>query len=58
MRKLKLKRWVQVLLIIVGFISIILLAGDCENDSVFYMSKIIGLILFYSASNLLYKYGG
>ena len=58
MKKVKLRRWLKILLIFIVFISIILLAGDCEDNTVFYTSKIIGLLLFISASDLLYCYGG
>lgn len=58
MKRIKLKKWVQVLLIIVVFVSVIILAGECEDDLTFYVSKIIGLIAFIGASELLYSYGG
>lgn len=58
MKKVIIKKWVKVLLIILMFISVILLAGDCESDKLFYLTKIISLIIFIITSNLLLKYGG
>lgn len=58
MKKIKLKKWVQVLLMIVVLVSVIILAGECDDDFTFYVSKLIALIVFIGASDLLYCYGG
>lgn len=57
-KRIILKKWVKVLLTIVMLFSIMILAGECENDTIFYLSKLIGIIVFILTSKLLLKYGG
>lgn len=56
MKKLKLKKWVEDLLIIVQVIIIILMAGDCESTLYFVISKLILMIVFLIDHSILSKY--
>lgn len=56
--KRKLRPWVVNLLIIFNFISVCLLAGDCESDRLFIIKTIACLSVFMFNSYTLYKLGG
>lgn len=57
MKKLKLKKWVNNLLIAIAFISVMVISGECEKDLMFLIKSIIGTLIFSSCSFLLIKYG-
>ena len=57
MKKLKFKKWVCDLLIIICFISVMVISGECEKDLLFFVKGIVGIIVFSSCSLLLMKYG-
>ena len=58
MKKRKLRPWVVNLLIIVNFMSVCLLSGDCESDRLFIIKTIACLSVFLFTSYTLYKLGG
>ena len=57
MKKRVLKKWVENLLIIILILSILILAGECNNNIIFVGSKFIALIFGIISGNILYKYG-
>lgn len=56
--KRKLRPWVVHLLIIVNFISVCLLSGECDSDRLFIIKTIACLSVFLFSSYTLYKLGG
>ena len=56
--KRKLKPWVVNLLIIINFISVCWLFGECESDRLFIIKSIVCLSIFLFNSYTLYKLGG
>lgn len=56
--KRKLKPWVVNLLIIINFISVCLLFGECESDRLFIIKSMVCLSIFLFNSYTLYKLGG
>ena len=57
MKKLIFKKWVVNVLAIICFISILIMASDCENIKVFVISHIVALAVLTICSLLLKKYG-
>lgn len=57
MKNLKLKKWVSNSLVIIAFISVMVISGECEKDLMFLIKSIIGTLIFSSCSFLLIKYG-
>ena len=58
MKKRKLRPWVVHLLILVNFISVCLLFGECDSDRLFIIKTIVCLSIFLFNSYTLYKLGG
>lgn len=56
--KKKLKPWVVNLLIIINFIMVCLICGECDNFVLFVIKMIACLIIFIFNSYMLYFYGG
>lgn len=56
--KRKLRPWVVHLLILVNFISVCLLFGECDSDRLFIIKTIVCLAIFLFNSYTLYKLGG
>ena len=56
--KRKLRPWVVHLLIIINFLSVCVLSGECESDKLFIIKTIVCLIIFMFNSYTLYKLGG
>ena len=54
---MKFKRWVSDLLIIIAFISVMVISGECEKDLLFFVKGIAGITIFSGCSLLLMKYG-
>ena len=57
MKKLRFKRWVNDLLIIIAFISVMVISGECEKDLLFFIKGIVGITIFSLCSLGLIKYG-
>ena len=57
MKKMKLRKWVQALLMIIGAVAIIVLASDCESTMIFIISHIIGAIVLLGIAKILFEYG-
>ena len=58
MKNKKLRPWVVNLLIIINFICICLLCGECESFKLFIFKTIACLTIFIFNSYTLYKLGG
>ncbi len=56
MKKIYLKKWVEVAIIFIQVILFMILAGDCDDLKIFIVSKIIALIIFVINSKILFKY--
>ena len=56
MKKVYLKRWVEVVLIIIQFLLVMIMAGDCDNLKVFIISKVIALFIFVIIHIIMTKY--
>lgn len=56
--KRKLKPWVVHLLILINFISVCVMSGDCESTRLFIIKTIVCLSIFMFNSYTLYKLGG
>lgn len=58
MKNKKLRPWIVNLLIIINFLSVCLLCGECDNFVLFIIKMIACLIIFIFNSYMLYFYGG
>ena len=56
MKKIYLKNWVEVVIIIIQFILFMILGSECDDLKIFITSKIIALCLFLINHYILYKY--
>lgn len=56
--KRKLKPWVVNLLILINFISVCVMSGDCESTRLFIIKTIVCLSIFMFNSYTIYKLGG
>lgn len=50
-----LKKWLVNLLLLINAIALLILASDCESNSMFIYSKVISAFVFIANSLLLYK---
>lgn len=56
MKKIYLKRWVEVVIVSIQFILFMILGSECDDLKIFIVSKIIALIIFVINSAILFKY--
>lgn len=56
MKKIYLKKWVEVVIVFIQVILFMTLAGDCDNITTFIVSKLIILILIYVNHIIIKKY--
>lgn len=56
--KRRLRPWVVNFLIIINFISVCLLFGECDSDRLFIIKTVVCLSVFLFNSYTLYKLGG
>lgn len=56
MKKIYLKKWVEVVIIFIQVILFMILSSDCDDLKIFSVSKIIVLIIFVINSKILFKY--
>ena len=56
MKKLRLKRWVKVVLMVIAVISGLVMMSDCEETTFFIVSHLIALGIFTLSCCLLSKY--
>ena len=56
MKKIYLKKWVEVVIVFIQVILFMTLAGDCDNITTFIISKLIILILIYVNHIIIKKY--
>lgn len=54
---MKLRKWVQALLMIIGAVAIMVLMSDCESTMLFIVSHIIGAIVLLGVAMILLEYG-
>lgn len=54
---MKLKKWVENLLIMIIFIAILVIASDCKSTLIFVLSKLVALVVIVTNAMLLEKYG-
>lgn len=52
----KFKQWVVNTLIVINFITIMFMSGECEDMTLFISSKLIALVIFAFNNYLLFKY--
>lgn len=56
--KRKLKPWVVNLLILISFISVCVMSGECSSTRLFIIKSIVCLSIFMFNSYTIYKIGG
>lgn len=56
MKKIYLKKWVEVVIIFIQVILFMILGSECEDLKVFIISKLVALTLFIINSMILFKY--
>ena len=56
MKKIYLKKWVEVAIIFIQAILFMTLAGECDDLKIFIVSKIIALVIFFVNHLILVKY--
>ena len=56
MKKIYLKKWVEVVIIFMQVILFMVLGSECEDLKVFIISKLVALTLFIINSMILFKY--
>lgn len=56
-KRLYIKNWIQVLLIIINVIAILIMGSDCEDLNLFITSHLLAGLVFGINSLILLKYG-
>lgn len=54
---MKLKKWSNNLLLFISLILIFILASECDNTLIFFISKLASCLGLLICGNLLFKYG-
>ena len=57
MKKYRFKKWVNYLLGIIAFLSLMVMGSDCDNLIVFIYTHLIAVGVFGLTTSLLIKYG-
>lgn len=57
MKKVYLKKWVEVVLVLLLIGAMLVLGGECNNFTVFVASKVIAIIIIFWIIYILIKYG-
>lgn len=57
MKKLVFRKWINTILLIVLFVSVLFMASDCEDTKLFIIVHIIATTTFITSAVLLTKYG-
>lgn len=57
MKKVYLKKWVEVVLVLLLIGAMLVLGGECSNFTVFVASKVIAIIIIFWIIYILIKYG-
>lgn len=55
-KKVILKKWVEYILLIIQFILILILGAESDNFTIFLISKLIALAIFFVNHLILVKY--
>ena len=58
MKKLRLRRWVKVVLLSISIISLFIMASDCEDMAKFVIGHLIACGTFSLSTSILIKFGG
>ena len=56
MKKRYLKKWVEYVLLTIQFMLILIIGGESDNLSIFTISKLIALVIFFVNHLILVKY--
>ena len=56
MRKMRLKRWVEVVLGVIAFMAFCVMCSECDDMAIFVISKIIAVIVFGVSTGILNEY--
>ena len=56
MKRTIVKDWVAYTLVVINILLLMFMAGDCEDMTIFVVSKIIALVLFVFNSFIIVKY--
>lgn len=54
---MKLRKWVEYLLAIIGILMFMLLGSECDNLYIFFISKVIALTIIIFNTYVIEKYG-
>lgn len=54
---MKLRKWVEYLLAIIGILMFMSLGSDCDNLFIFFISKVIALAIIIFNAYVIEKYG-
>ena len=57
MKRLVFKKWVNWLIVGVMVLAVMSLTGECENTTMFIVSKVVSLVVVYTTGKLLARYG-
>lgn len=57
MKKVYLKKWVEVVLVLLLIGAMLILGGECSNFTIFMVSKVIAIIIIFWIIYILVKYG-
>ena len=57
MKRLVFKKWVNWLIVGVMVLAVMSLTGECENTTMFIVSKVVSLVVVYITGKLLARYG-
>ena len=57
MKKFRLRKWVEYLLVVVAFLSFCIMGSECDDMMIFVISHIIATIIFVTSSSILISYG-
>lgn len=57
MKRLVFKKWVNWLIVGVMVLAVMSLTGECENTTMFIVSKVVSLAVVYTTGKLLARYG-
>jgi len=56
MKKFRLRKWVEYLLVVVAFLSLCVMGSECDDMMIFIVSHLIATLIFVVSSSILIKY--
>jgi len=57
MKKMRLKKWVEVVLGIIAFMAFCVMCSECDDMTIFVISKIMAVIVFGTSLGIINEYG-